>query len=171
MNRLFLPLFIYVGTCSCAVGVEGAFVGSRAQLECEDELPVCNTTAGCKMIEEDHVLSGTFPGRRALLVPTAGEAVIRVEILWREQRGPGADTEIIWNEPACVNSSTYESQGDDIFARSDGRGVFLQQRRVFRAGEHLVEVRSDASADYLLRTVVLTAAEADAEAATGVSVD
>jgi hypothetical protein len=154
---------VVVGSAGCGIGSEAAFIGTAALSDCDDELPACNTTAGCKMVEEDNYLEGKFPGQRSFLVPTEGEAVIRVKLYWRTRLGPGADTEIIWFEPACVDEFNYESQGADIFRDTNSEGIFVQEQRVFRAGEHLVQVRSDAVAEYLLRTEVLTKSEFEAE--------
>ncbi len=153
---------------ACQFGSEATFIGRRALDTCDLELPVCNTTAGCKLTEEEGYLEGQFPGQRSIIVPTAGEATIRVSILWRSRLGPGADTELVWHEPACVDAYRYESQGIDVFADSNEQGIFVQQQKVFREGEHLVEIRSDATAEYLLRTDVLTNSEIEAEERTGV---
>jgi hypothetical protein len=147
----------------CNLGSEAAFIGSATLDECNDELPICNTTAGCKMVEEESYLEGSFEGQRSFIVPTEGESIIRVKLFWRTRLGPGADTEIIWFEPACVDSFNYESQGADIFRDTNSEGVFVKEQRVFRAGEHLVQIRSDAVADYLLRTEVLTKREFEQE--------
>ena len=166
--RVVAAASIAAVTAGCQFGSEGTFVGHRALDACDLELPVCNTTAGCKLTEEEDYLEGEFPGQRSLIVPTAGEATIRVSILWRTQLGPGADTEIVWHEPACVDAYRYESQGADVFAGSNEQGIFVQQQKVFREGEHLVEIRSDATAGFLLRTEVLTNSEIEAEENTGV---
>src|SRR5688500_9669045 len=148
---------------ACGFGSEAAFIGESQLSTCDDEIPVCNDSAGCKLVEEESHLEGIFPGQRAFIVPTEGEAVIRVKIFWRERLGPGSDTEIIWHEPACVADYKFESGGADIFADSNAQGIFVQDRRVFRAGDHLVRVRSDATAEYLMRTEVLTKSEFEAE--------
>jgi hypothetical protein len=150
-------------TVGCNVGSEATFIGTSQLDTCVDEIPVCNTTAQCVMKEEDSYIEGEFPGQRAFIVPTEGEAIIRVRIFWRERLGPGADTEIIWYEPACVQDYNYESQGADVFADSNDEYVFTKEQRVFRAGEHLLELRSDATAKYLLRTEVLTKSEYEQE--------
>ncbi len=157
-----------VAVGGCNFGSEATFVGKRALDTCDLEIPVCNTTAGCKLTEEEGYLEKEFPGTVDLIVPTEGEATIRISIYWREQLGPGADTEIIWHEPACVDSFRFESQGRDVFADSNEQGIFVQEQKVFRAGEHLVQLRSDATATYLLRTDVLTASEIEQEASQGV---
>jgi hypothetical protein len=164
----FAVAMAVASTSGCQFGTEATFIGHRALDTCDLELPVCNTTAGCKLTEEEDYLEGEFPGQRSLIVPTAGEATIRVSILWRTQLGPGADTELVWHEPACVDAYRYESQGADVFADSNEQGIFVQQQKVFREGEHLVEIRSDATAEFLLRTDVLTNSEIEAEESTGV---
>jgi hypothetical protein len=164
--NISLPL-VALALVGCGFGSEGAFIGPRALDSCDLEIPVCNTTAGCKLVEEDRYLEGVFPGQRAIIVPTAGEATIRVEVYWRSQLGPGADTEIIWHEPACVDAFRFESQGANIFDDSNEQGIFVKQQKVFREGEHLVEIRSDATAEYLIRTSVLTNSEVEAEQTPG----
>lgn len=150
---------------ACSFGSEAAFIGTSSLVMCDDEIPVCNDSAGCKLVEEESHLEGHFPGQRTFIVPSEGEAVVRVKIFWRTRQGPGADTEIIWFEPACVDDYSYESQGADVFADSNPQGIFVKEQRVFRAGDHLVKVSSDATAEYLLRTEVLTPSEWEQEQA------
>ncbi len=157
---VLLPLLLTLG---CSFGSEAAFIGTSSLVLCDDEIPVCNDSAGCKLVEEESHLEGHFPGQRTFIVPTEGEAVVRVMIFWRTRQGPGADTEITWFEPACVDDYNFESQGADVFADSNPQGIFLKEQRVFRAGDHLVKVSSDATAEYLLRTEVLTPSEWEQE--------
>ena len=163
----FSLLGLVVVATACSVGSEGTFIGPRALDTCDLEIPICNTTAGCKLVEEDRYIEGQFPGQRSMIVPTAGEATIRVEIFWRSQLGSGADTEIIWHEPACVDAFRFESQGANVFDDSNAQGIFIKDRKVFREGEHLVEIRSDATGEFLLRTSVLTNSEIEAEKTAG----
>lgn len=148
---------------ACRFGSEAAFAGERILDTCDAEIPVCNTTAGCRLVEEDHYTEGAFPGLKQVIVPTAGEAIVRVELYWRDQKAAGADTEIVWFEPACTELFTYQSQGANIFEDTNAQGVFVQEKRVFQRGDHLVEVRSDATAEYLLRVSVLTPDEYERE--------
>lgn len=164
-STLLVFLILLSASSGCSFGSEAAFIGTSSLVMCDDEIPVCNDSAGCKLVEEESHLEGKFPGQRAFIVPTEGEAVIRVEIFWRTRQGPGADTEIIWFEPACVDDYNYESQGADVFADSNEQGIFVQEQRVFRAGDHLVKISSDATAEYLMRTEVLTPSEWDQEQA------
>lgn len=149
-------LLAAAAACGCSFGAESTFTNGAVLNACDSSIPVCNTTAGCKLVEEDGYVEGEFPGYKQLIVPTAGEAIIRVQLYWRSQLSPGADTEILWHEPACVEVHRWESQGVDIFEQSGNDGIWQQHQRVYREGDHLVEVRSDATGGYLLRTQVLT---------------
>ena len=154
-----------LSSAACGFGSEAAFIDASTLTDCLDEIPVCNTTGGCRMVEEESHLEGSFPGQRTFIVPTEGEATIRVKLYWRERLGPGSDTEIVWFEPSCVDDFNFESQGADIFRDSNDQGIFQKEQKVFRAGDHLIEIRSDAVAKYILRTEVLTKSEIEQEEA------
>lgn len=168
MPRALPSWFLLVGllvafVTGCEFGSEAAFTSGAEKKTCDDSIPVCNTTAGCTMREEDSYIEGEFPGYRNFIIPTEGEAIIRILFYWRTQLGPGADTEILWHEPACVDTYSYESQGVNIFEDIGQDGTLLFEERVFRAGDHLIEIRSDATGEYILRPYVLTPDEWEAE--------
>ena len=74
-----------------------------------------------------------------------------------EASNPGVTVEYVFIETqGDVNQATPLHQ-------MGGQGIFVKEQRVFREGEHLVEIRSDATAEYLLRTDVLTDSELAAE--------
>ena len=60
----------------CRFGAEGTFTAGAAYDACDGSIPVCNTTASCKLVEEDGFTDGEFPGLKQLIIPTAGEAII-----------------------------------------------------------------------------------------------
>jgi|GEM_PF-737396 len=152
---------------ACNFGSEAAFTNNASLHPCDSDIPVCNTTAGCILINDNNYVEGAFPGTKQLIVPTEREGIIQVLIYWRTQEFPGADTEVIWHEPACIASYSYQSQGVDIFADSNSDGLYIKEMHVTRAGDHLIEVRSDAVAEFLLRTRYLTVQEWEDEQAAG----
>lgn len=161
--RLAILALALPGVAACSFGAEATFTNGAVLNACDNSIPVCNTTAGCKLVEEDAYVEGVFPGFKQVIVPTAGEAIIRVKLYWRTQHSPGADTEVLWYEPACVEVHRWESQGVDIFEQTGNDGIWQQHHRVYREGDHLVEIRSDAFGEYLLRTEVLTPDELERE--------
>lgn len=93
-GSLLLAAALFVGGCS--FGSEATFTRGAALDACDGAIPVSNTTAGCRLIEEDSYIEGSFPGTLQVIVPTEGEAVIRLRILWRTMHSPGGNTEILW---------------------------------------------------------------------------
>lgn len=129
---------------------EDVFTGDRDLDDCQGNWPVCAYRAGCKLNEREF-MEGSFPGSRRFIVETAGRSDIRVSLLFLTQVSPGADTEIHWYEPGCFERYGYASEGADLFREAGGSGIFEKTRTVYRGGDHLVEVFSDAVADFLLK--------------------
>ncbi len=150
-----LPLLLVMG-CNFGLGAEGNFKGGLSKDRCDGTFPICQTTAGCTM-GTGRYIEGTFPGSRQFIVPAPEEALITVHVFFRSQIATGIDTEILWNEPGCFDTYQYLSEGRDIFLEAGNDKVFSQSQQVFLEGDHLVEVFSDAVADYLIKVEVDTA--------------
>ena len=147
---LLLPLLITAPACTA----EDVFIDGRQIDICDGNWPVCTYRAGCNLNVREY-LEGSFPGSRRFIVETEGPATVRVTLLFLSQISPGADTEIHWYEPGCFERYSYTSEGADLFREAGASGVFEKERGVFRPGDHLVEVFSDAVADYLLKIEVV----------------
>ena len=145
-------LALVVGGCSA----EEVFIGDRKLDECDGNWPVCTFRAGCNLNTREYI-EGVFPGSRRFIVETEGRADIRVTMLFLSQVSPGADTEIHWYEPGCFERYSYTSEGADLFREAGSSGIFEKQRTVFRTGDHLIEVFSDAVAEFLLKIEVVDA--------------
>ena len=140
-----------LGGAGCTA--EDVFVGERKLDECDGNWPVCTYRAGCNLNVREYV-EGQFPGSRRFIVETEGRADIRVTMLFLSQVSPGADTEIHWYEPGCFERYSYTSDGADLFREAGSSGIFERERTVYRGGDHLIEVFSDAVADFLLKIEV-----------------
>lgn len=146
-----LAISAWVG--ACGTGPESNFTLGLELDRCDQSFPVCQTTAGC-VLTTDRYLEGAFPGTRQFIVPAAEEQVITVDIFFRTQEAIGVDTEILWSEPGCFDTYQYRSNGRDIFREAGNDRVLSVGQQVFLGGDHLVEVFSDAVAEYLLRVRV-----------------
>ncbi|RME22570.1 MAG: hypothetical protein D6806_12790 [Deltaproteobacteria bacterium] len=148
----FVLVLALVGAC----GVDrGDFIAGADYEPCKSNLPVCQQTAGCALGENKYI-EGDFPGYRNFVVTTPADTVIVVKIFFETRQHPGEDTEIIWYEPSCYDFYRYRSEGEDIFAIAGGDRVFEREQMVRNAGDHLVEVYSDAYAHYLIRVELKT---------------
>lgn len=140
------------------------FIGSRELVACDEAVSVCTgQVAGC-LLDEDHYLSGNFPGARKFAVETpAGSWKIRVLIYLDPtfpSRSPGTETEVHWYEPGCDDQYVYKLSTDssatgDLFARAEDDGVFAVEQVVSESGTHLVTVYSDATTSYDLRIEIV----------------
>lgn len=147
-----------IALAGCYTDAQDAFVGSRRDIRCEDSVPVCTTMASC-VLDDDTFTRGSFAqgATRRVVVHTESAAEIEVSLYFVTQDSPGLDTAITWHEVGCRDRMEEASEGADVFAEAGESRVFTRRTRVTTAGDHLVEVFSDAQADYLLRVSVLPA--------------
>jgi hypothetical protein len=134
---------------------EGDFIQGADYEPCLSNLPICQQTAGCALGENKYT-EGDFPGYLSFVVTTPADTTVVVKIFFKSRVHPGQDTEIIWYEPGCSDSYSYRSEGEDIFALAGSKRVFSQEQNLRRAGDHLVEVSSDAFTHYFLRVELKT---------------
>ncbi len=154
MKRWWLVLLL--SGCNFGLGAEGNFKGGLSRDRCDGTFPICQTTAGCTM-GTGRYLEGQFPGSRQFIVPAPEEALITVNIFFKSELATGIDTEILWHEPGCFDTYQYLSEGRDIFREAGNDKVFSQSQQVFLEGDHLIEVFSDAVAEYIIKVDIDTA--------------
>lgn len=142
-------------TAGCGLGPESNFTEGLTRERCDGTWPACQTTAGCTMGSSRYI-EGRFPGTRQFIVPAPQESSIAIEIFFRTQVATGVDTEILWHEPGCFDTYQYLSEGRDIFQEAGNDLVFEASHQVFQAGDHLVEIYSDATADYIIAVKIET---------------
>ena len=148
-----LSIGLVVGLSACGVGPESNFTLGLDLDACDQTFSFCGAPAGCILTPDDYI-EGAFPGTRQFIVPTLAEAVITVDIFFQTQVATGLDTEVRWSEPGCFDTYQYRSNGRDIFLEAGNDRILSVSQQVFLEGDHLVEVFSDAVADYLLRVRV-----------------
>jgi hypothetical protein len=155
MKRKLMTLSLSGALSACALGAEENFSAGLKLDRCDGTFPICQTSAGCVLGNTNYV-EGSFPGSRQFIVPAPAGSLIAVRIFFRSQVATGVDTEILWNEPGCFDTYQYLSEGIDIFREAGKDGIFEQTQLVLLDGDHLVEVFSDATADYFISVDVQT---------------
>jgi hypothetical protein len=138
----------------CGVS-EGDFIAGADPDPCQGNVPVCATSAGCVLAETKY-MEGDFPGLANFVVTTPADTSIEVKLFFKTRVHPGDDTEFIWYEPGCGDNYVWESGGIDMFAKAGADRVFSQAHEVRRAGDHLIEIYSDATTHYFLRVELST---------------
>ncbi|HOX45719.1 MAG TPA: hypothetical protein PK668_19115 [Myxococcota bacterium] len=138
----------------CGVS-EGDFIAGADPDPCQGNVPVCATSAGCVLAETKY-MEGDFPGLASFVVTTPADTTIEVRLFFKTRVHPGEDTEFVWYEPGCGDSYVWESGGIDMFSKAGADRVFSHSHMVRRAGDHLIEVYSDATTHYFLRVGLST---------------
>ena len=111
------------------------------------------------MLDDTNYTSGSFAqgGTQRFIVRTSSAATIEVDLFFVTEGTPGTDTEVDWYETECSSEQSLDSGGDDIFSEAGPSRVWSRTEEVTTIGDHLVQVFSDAQADYLLRVIVTSA--------------
>jgi hypothetical protein len=144
----FTPLLLLA---LVACNNESFFTLGRDRTVCEDSIPTaCGSTARC-VLDTSHYLDGNFPSGRRFIVRTTGEAELKFEIYLDDRHAPGTSLRLQVAEPSCNEKETYDSAGKDIFQNAGADGILSMSMHAVRAGDHLVELSSDAYCSYALR--------------------
>ena len=142
-----------LGILSACESGEEAFLDDRLILPCQQAYHICNVPAGC-VIDKNHYVEGVFPGTRRLVVKTETRDVkLDVKLYIRSMAAPGTEILVQASEPDCTldTSRAREHRIDvDIFKEAGDDRTLGFDLEVSEKGEHLLELYSDASAEYLL---------------------
>jgi hypothetical protein len=144
---------LLAATVGCAGAPEDTFTDDLTFDICTENYLVCSITAQC-ILDGDEYLQGSFPSTQRFIVTTQGEVDITVSILFASRGSSGVDTHIFWYEPNCLDREEWSSDGIDIFREAGEDGIIEQTARMTQFGNHMIEVSSDAFADYFIKTDV-----------------
>ncbi len=131
---------------------EDIFTQGRVNEPCSAVYPTCNThfAAGC-FLDEDRYTEGQFPGMRRVLVSTnLPNQIIRVRLFFKEMIFPGTEILVQVYEPDCGDVARDIRQDIDVFEEAGDNRTLIFDLDAATPGDHLVELFSDCSAEYLL---------------------
>lgn len=151
--RALVTAVIAASVCGCGLSASDNFTRGLTEERCEGTYPICATTAGC-VLGEQRYLQGTFPGTREVIVPAPAESIVSVRLFFIEQVAHGLDTRILLSEPGCIDTYEWASEGIDIFLEAGSDRTLEVRQEVYLDGDHLLEVSSDAVADYVIQVEV-----------------
>lgn len=158
MSRLALA-FLSIVLAACGLGPQDNFTLGRELDRCDRTFPFCGYTAGCVLGTGKYV-EGRFPGTKSFIVPAPAESFIRVRIFFATQEAIGDELQVLWDEPGCFDTYEWTENSIDIFRRAGNDRVLEHAEQVFLDGDHLVRVRSNVVADYVIVVEVMSPSEA-----------
>ena len=70
MRRAIVVTLVLV-CAACSLSSEDNFIQGARKDPCDNSIPVCSYTAGCRLTEGENYFEGAFPGFHSFVVPTA----------------------------------------------------------------------------------------------------
>lgn len=148
-----LVLITLIAWLPACLSGEEAFVDGRLHAYCDEAYEVCHKPAGC-VLDDKHFVRAGFPGARRFVVATeANDVLLRISIYIAEMQAPGTEIIVQAYEPDCtldIAKSQAHMEDVDIFKKAGDDRVLQFDLEAVMAGEHLIEIYADASAEYLL---------------------
>lgn len=152
-TRIRPPLAIALLLASGCGSPKDAFIAGRALDPCGGSWPVCNTVVGCPLAAGSYA-AGSLPTTVGYLVQTSGPATVAVHIYIDQVTAAGSQTLLTWFETGCSSRFQTQVTGADFVGESQQQGDFVRSQELAGAGDHLIQLQSDATAHYLIKVDV-----------------
>ena len=151
-NSMLVLLGLPLWLCGCLSGEE-AFVDGRLNAHCDEAYNICDMPAGCVLDKKHYIRSG-FPGSKSFVATTeANDVTLDIKLYIATMEAPGTELFIRAYEPDCtlnIDKSQKHLEDVDIFKKAGDDRILQFELEAQQSGEHLIEIYSDATADYLV---------------------
>ena len=148
-RALTLALLISaIGACGDA---ESIFTDGRIETRCNSAIPICDSQASCVLLE-DQYLRDDFPGGKQFMVRTAAKKTrLTARFLLIEPRFTGTELMVRVHNDSCGAYEEGATRDKDLFDESGEDSIIEYQLDIVGEGDHLVEIFSDMSSEFLFR--------------------
>lgn len=142
------------GTMSCVSDVD-VFVAGRLENPCNATIPICRVRGSC-VLRGDEYVRGTFPGGFRGIVQNSdiAEAQLVVRFLLTEMVTPGTELHVQLHTPDCGGLDEAHPRDIDLFEYAGRDRLIEFNLDLDGRGDHLLEIFSDMSAEYLLTVTI-----------------
>ncbi|MCP4606126.1 MAG: hypothetical protein GY847_37375 [Proteobacteria bacterium] len=148
-----LCYMIFASSLLSCQTAEDAFIGNRLLTLCGDAYWICNVPSGC-VLDDDHYSKKVFPDTHRVVIATEEpELEIRVRLFLSKMESPGTELLVQLYEPDCtqdINLARAHLTDIDLFEEAGDDRMLIFDLMAMQEGEHLLEIYSDASAEFLL---------------------
>lgn len=150
-SRLLSTLLaVALGTTGCG-DAESIFTDGRIEKRCNDTVPICNKKASCVLLD-DQYLHDHFPGGKIFMIRTDEEQTrMFARFLLIEPRAPGTELLVRVHSTSCGSFAEGTTKDQDLFDYAGDDGLIEYELDVEGRGDHLVEIFSDMSSEFLFR--------------------
>ena len=156
-RRPLAPLLLASLGLMCLSGCftdESLFTDGRLEDLCNGSIPVCETQAAC-VLDVDEFYRSEFPGGARMIVRTEAEqSTLIVRFLLTETLYPGTELLVQAYEPGCGELDERHLQDINLFEFAGDDRILEFELELPGRGDHLLEIYSDMSAQYLMTVLV-----------------
>ncbi len=135
-------------------GRREAFIGARVEEQCNAPVPVCDQVVGCLIGTRSYV-EGRLPGTGRFSLILAEPSDVKVQVFLDEVQAAGDETALTLHEDRCRSRVREAVDGRVFVGEAEELGMFSRTVELFGVGEHLLELQSDAQAQYVLKVDVV----------------
>ncbi len=141
----------FATTSAGCLTAEEIFTQGRLENRCSDSIPVCGYVAAC-VLGQDQYLHGDFPGGQRIIVRTEVDKVqLITRFLLVDERFPGSEIFVRAYSTGCGDYDEGHAVDVDLFDLAGNDGVIEYGLDVTGRGDHMVELFSDMSAEFMFR--------------------
>ncbi|MHB1845034.1 MAG: hypothetical protein ACYCWW_09400 [Deltaproteobacteria bacterium] len=152
-SKRFLALALCAAATSCG-SPKDAWIAGRILDPCGGSWPVCNTVVGCPLDSSSYA-EGKFPGTAQYLVQTPGPATVTIHLFLDEVTAAGSEATLTWFETGCTSRFQTQVTGAVFVGESQNLGEFQRSEQLAGAGDHLIQIQSDATASYSVKVDIV----------------
>ncbi len=151
-TRLWVVAAAAIRLAACG-SPKDAWVGGRIQDPCGGSWPVCNSVVGCPL-DSTSFAEGKLPATTGYLVRTPGPATVTIHLFLDSVTSAGNQTILTWYETGCTSRFQTEATGSVFVGEAQNLGEFARSQQLAGAGDHLIQIQSDATASYSIKVDV-----------------
>ena len=130
---------------------ESFFTDARIEKRCNDTVPICNTQASCVLLP-DQYLRDDFPGGKVFIVQTQEDLTqLTARFLLVAPRATGTELVVRVHTDSCGNYEEGLTKDRDLLELAGSDSILDYELEVEGRGDHLVEIFSDMSSEFLFR--------------------
>ena len=148
--RAAMPVVLLCAAVGCG-DAQSIFTEGRIEKRCNDSVPICNRKASCVLLD-DQYLQDHFPGGKTFMIRTEqDDTTVFARFLLIEPRAPGTEILVRVYSTSCGSFAEGTTKDADLFDYAGDDGIIEYELDVEGRGDHLVEIFSDMSSEFLFR--------------------
>lgn len=148
-----MVLAVLLGSLLACGSGKDDFIAGRVIDACASPWPVCGELAGCLVGPESYI-EGSFPATQRVIVRLNQPSTVTVKLFLDSVTSSGKQITLDFYEDGCKSRVRQEATGREFVQETEQVGWFSRSADLVGLGDHLIEVTSDAQAQFTMEVDV-----------------